>query len=232
MSSEELMSATTHDCGGDAAAYVLGALAPDEVEAFRKHMDGCIVCRDEVLSLRHVADALPMAAPQYPASRGLRRRVRAAVREEAGRSEARARSAGRPVAWWGARRPALAGGLVAAVGAACAVLVVALSSGSGGTHIFPARVGYASVRVSSGHAELVVNRLPQPASGHIYEVWLQRGTQPPSPTKALFSVTSSGAADVDVPGSLHGVSQVLVTQEPAGGSPHPTTPAVIVAPIT
>lgn len=227
------MSAT-HDCGGDAAAYVLGALAPDEVEAFRTHMDGCIVCRDEVLSLRHVADALPMAAPQYPASRGLRRRVRAAVRAEAAGSEARAlRGAGRPVAWWGAHRPALAGGLVAAVGAACAALVVALSSGSsGGTHVFPARVGYASVRVSSGHAELVVNRLPQPASRHIYEVWLQRGSQPPSPTKALFSVTSSGAADVDVPGNLHGVTQVLVTQEPAGGSPHPTTPAVIVAPIT
>ena len=75
----------THDCGGDAAAYVLGALEPGEAEAFRAHMHECAVCRDEVEALGGVVQALPMAAPQYLAPRGLRRRVmreRAAAQRE------------------------------------------------------------------------------------------------------------------------------------------------------
>jgi hypothetical protein len=33
-------------CGEDAAAYVLGALEPAEVEAFRRHMVDCGACRE------------------------------------------------------------------------------------------------------------------------------------------------------------------------------------------
>ena len=36
------------DCGGDVAAYALGALAPAEADAFRAHVQSCIVCRDEL----------------------------------------------------------------------------------------------------------------------------------------------------------------------------------------
>jgi hypothetical protein len=35
-------------------------------------------------------------------------------------------------------------------------------------------------------------------------------------------VTSAGSGAVDVPNSLHGVEEVMVTSEPAGGSAHPT----------
>ena len=38
-------------------------------------------------------------------------------------------------------------------------------------------------------------------------------------------------ADGGVPGDLHGVTKVLVTQEPAGGSLVPTSAPVIVAPL-
>jgi anti-sigma factor RsiW len=34
--------AENRDCGADAAAYVLGALEPEEVEAFRAHMATCV----------------------------------------------------------------------------------------------------------------------------------------------------------------------------------------------
>ena len=78
--------------------------------------------------------------------------------------------------------------------------------------------GEAQLRISHNQAELVVSHLPPPPAGRIYEVWLKRGSTSPAPTSALFSVTADGAATVDVPGDLHGVSQVLVTQEPAGGS--------------
>ena len=64
--------------------------------------------------------------------------------------------------------------------------------------------------------------MPAPPPGRIYEVWLEHGTAAPQPTDALFSVTSPAAGSVGVPGDLHGVSKVLVTDEPLGGSLKPT----------
>ena len=71
-----------------------------------------------------------------------------------------------------------------------------------------------------------------PPAGQIYEVWIKRPNQSPSPTSALFSVTTNGDGDVDVPGSLRGVDEVMVTPEPAGGTTVPTHPAVIQADLT
>jgi hypothetical protein len=52
------------------------------------------------------------------------------------------------------------------------------------------------------------------------------------PTGTLFGVSSSGTASIGVPGSLNGISAVMVTDEPAGGSPAPTTAPLIVARLT
>jgi hypothetical protein len=107
------------------------------------------------------------------------------------------------------------------------------STGSSGPRLIQASVagspGSAQLRVSGGHAELIVRHLPAPPAGHIYEVWLKRPNHTPAPTSALFSVTSTGAGDVGVPGDLRGVSEVLVTPERAGGSLVPTHAPVIVA---
>jgi Anti-sigma-K factor rskA len=89
--------------------------------------------------------------------------------------------------------------------------------------------GRAQLRVTGGQAKLVVSHLPAPPAGLIYEVWLQRGNGAPSPTSALFRGTSDGAGDIDVPGDLHGVSRVTVTQEPSDGSRIPTHAPVIIA---
>jgi anti-sigma-K factor RskA len=220
MNGEEPMSGT-HDCGADAAAYALGALEPQEAERFRAHLEDCVVCRDELSAFRQVAAALPMTAPQHPVPRGLRRKVLKQVHSEARAGAGGHRSTARI-------RPTWAGALAGAVAVAVAI-VIAVGTGGSNPHVYAASVGDAQLRVSDGHAELVVNRLPQPAPGHIYEVWLQRPGKALQPAKALFGVTRSGAADVDVPGDLHGVSQVMVTEEPAPGSPAPTTNPVIVA---
>jgi anti-sigma-K factor RskA len=226
------------DCGADAAAYVLGALEHDEAEAFRRHMAGCVVCRDEVAAFQQVADALTMAPAQHAAPKGLRRRVLGAVRAERAQGQAGAHDPGRRPARARAGRLRSRPVIAAAAGLAVAVaLVVGLelgSSGSSGTRVIAASVsgspGSAQLRVTGKRAELIVRRFPQPAPGHIYEVWeLRSGARVPSPTRTLFSVNSSGAGDVGVPGDLNGVSQVLVTQEPAGGSRVPTRPPVIVA---
>ena len=215
------------DCGRDTAAYVLGALEPEEAEEFRRHLEHCAICRDEVSSLRHVVDALPMAAPQYPVPRGLRRRVLAAARRKPRQAPASARAspARRPVA---IPIPALAGGLAALI-IAVVVAVVLASGGSPGARVIEASTGDAQLRISGGRGELIVRALPQPPAGKIYQVWLARPNHPLAPTPALFGVTTAGQADVGIPGTLNGVSEVLVTPEPAGGSKVPTHVPVIVA---
>lgn len=110
---------------------------------------------------------------------------------------------------------------------------VKLLSGGSGTKVIQASVagssGRAELHVASGHGELILSDFPPPPAGHVYEVWLKRSARAPSPTSALFSVTSAGSGDVVVPGNLRGVDEVLVTPEPDGGSRAPTHAPVIVA---
>jgi anti-sigma-K factor RskA len=214
----------------DAAAFVLGALDPEEAQAFVEHLQSCAVCRDEVAAFALVADALPMAAPQHQASRALRKRVIRAVRDEPKESET---PAPRRRVWAlpslaSMPRGALAGGVAVLVALAVVVGVLIGSRGSS-SRLIQASVGNAQLRVTGDRGELIVNHLPSPGTGRIYEMWLQHGSAAPKPS-TLFGVTSSGTAELGVPGSLNGVSRVLVTAEPAGGTQAPTTTPVIVAP--
>jgi len=238
----------------DAAAYVLGALTAEEHERFTAHLEGCAECRAEVDRLQVAADALPLAAPQLSAPAGLKQRVMSAVATEAAatgveRAEARdaaapapapgpalGRAGARSVPRAARRSPrrwaiGVAGGLAAA---AVVVAVVALvsSGGGAGTRTVRAEVlprgASASLRIDEGRAELLVNGMPQVPPRRTYQVWVQRAGSP-QPTDALFSVSRSGGATVAVPGDIAGARAVLVTAEPLGGSPTPTSPPVIVA---
>ena len=215
-----------------------GALDPAETDAFLRHLASCSVCRDELASFEEVVSALPMAAPRHRASPELRRRVLRAIDEEpaaAGASRSAARTGSRAPRW-ALPRPALAFATALAV-AVLAFAVVSLTSSSGpATRVIQAKVtgrGTAQLRVAPGQAKLVVHHFSPPPPGKIYEVWLQRGHGAPSPTMALFSVNTEGDGQVDVPGSLHGVSLVMVTPEPApAGSTVPTHAPVISASLT
>ncbi len=222
----------TAACGGDVAAYALGALEAGEARSFGRHLDTCVVCRDELASFQQVVDVLPLSANRRRAPDSLRRSVRASVRREARHASASSHRR-RPAIL---RRPALALGSIV-VAACVAIGVVALTRPhSASTKIYNARVtgssGTAQLRVADGAARLVVRDLRPPPRGHIYEVWLVSGRRPPRPTTALFSVNSRGDGDVDVPGGLRGVQRVLVTPEPMGGSNTPTHAPVISARLT
>lgn len=220
----------------DAAAYVLGALEEDELRDYRAHLDGCAQCRAEVAALQPVVDELPASVAPASAPDALRERILATVRSEAELLGAAGIGADRPAKaarpWY--RRNDFALGVAAAASAGVAALVAVLIAVGGSSHakVVPgeglgiARTAKVSLTRRDGHSELVVRRMPQPALGRIYEVWLKRGTGEPKPTNALFSVTNHGSGAVDVP-NLHGVREVLVTSEPAGGSLHPTTEPVI-----
>ena len=236
MTTADSMSETP-GCGGDAAAYALGAMDVHEGEEFRRHLTSCAVCRDELAAFRLVVDELPMAAHQHPVPRGLRHRVMRDVRAEPApvgppaQRRRRTLFTGRFVS-----RPALAGALLVAVALAIVGGLDLAPSASSGTRVIQASVigvaGEAQLRVAAGHAELIVSHLPPPRPGGIYEVWIKRGHHAPAPTQTLFGVTDSGTAEVGVPGNVRGISTIMVTQEPAGGSLVPTRAPVIVAQLT
>ena len=224
-----------HDRADDAAAYALGALGPREAAEYLRHLTVCTRCREELAAFAPVADALASAVPHVPATPDLRRRVMRAVAEQQHDKAERIGHRGRKPLRLPARGIALAAGFAAA----CAALVfafVTIPHGRETSRVVSASVmgspGAAQLQIRHDHAELVVSHLPPPPAGRIYEVWLRHGSTAPAPTSALFSVTAGGAATVDVPGDLRGVSQVLVTQEPAGGSRVSTHRPLIVASLT
>ncbi|HEY8582435.1 MAG TPA: anti-sigma factor [Capillimicrobium sp.] len=223
-----------------AAAWVLGALPEPEAEAYASHLAGCAECRDEVARLQPVADALPLAAPDAEPSPNLKLRIMAEVEREASLLAAAGPEADRPPAprrerqaprWWRwlIARPALvaaglAVGLVLGVGAgmlasggeedpgALSASVTALGPG-GGTH--------GELLQSGRHAEIRVDGVPSPPPGRVYQVWIVRDGKPAP--DAVFTVDRDGDGSVVLEGDLSGAEQVLITNEPEGGSRRPTS---------
>jgi anti-sigma factor RsiW len=228
----------------DAAAYVLGALDAHEVEPFREHMEECAACRLELTRLQAVADSLAIGVTPKLAPASLQARIMGTAHAESELLSAAGHEADRPARTaprWRARPlPALAVAGALAVGLLIGAL--AINTGSTTTTATPqAQVVRAIVELPGAHAtaelrrsgsqlQLVVVGMPAPPRGRIYEIWIvPRGAAAPQPTDALFSVTSGGDGSVDVPGNAQNLSEVLVTDEPLGGSLEPTRKPVIVA---
>lgn len=68
----------------DVAPYVLGALAPLEIEALQKHLRVCGECRRELSELRTGAEALSRAVEQVEPPTSLRARILEEIAGEAG----------------------------------------------------------------------------------------------------------------------------------------------------
>jgi anti-sigma-K factor RskA len=242
------MSAPDHDRWADsAAAYLLGALPADEVEGFERHLARCPACLEEVDALTPAAHALPSSVQPLAPPPELKARIMAEVEREAALLAAAGPEADRPPAPQPARRrrrwtlpmPRLA---TAATAAALLIAGAAIGAGvsrlgdSSDPHTVTAAVDAkrapragASVEVSGDGATLVARGLPAPPSGRVYQVWIKRPGQAPQPTSVLFTPSREGAATATVPGPLEEVEQVLVTDEPAGGSPSPTRQPLVIA---
>jgi hypothetical protein len=231
----------------DAASYVLRAMPDGEWEHFEAHAADCEVCTAKIEELSFVSDALLSAVPQLSAPPEIRSRVMSVVRAESELLLAAGPMADRPIRPQPASRfsllrlrpwPAtvLAASLLALGIGGGAVLTGGLGRDDPATRSIACATAPGGVtchmRVSGDNAKLVVDGLNAPPDGRIYQVWLNRdnGTAP-EPTEALFSVRK-GRASVDVPGDLKGVKQVLVTDEPLGGSEVPTRRPVIAASVS
>lgn len=236
-------------CGqhDNVAAYVLRALPEDEHERFVAHLPGCDVCSRDVAALQVVVDTLPLATPPMAPPAELLDRIMLTVRAEAELLRASGAKADQPPAparpkrpWW--RRPVLALRPLPALIAAAVLLAVGVTTGllvagGGDTRTVTAQVSVAAapdataaLLVEDDRTRLRLRNFPAPPAGDIYQVWLKledRAT--PVSADVLFDVPADGSATVDLRRRLSGVEQVLVTAEPAGGSPGPTSAPVIVA---
>jgi anti-sigma-K factor RskA len=228
------------------ASYVLGALPEDEHERFATHLATCDECQSSVAELQVAADALPLAAAQLVPPPELKDRIMGVVRSEAqlqGAAESRGDEPAAATAeprrpWW--RRPLVAIRPLPAAVAAAVLIALGVVGGllltggeetrtvQGKVEIASAPNARASLQLSDDATKLSVRNMPPPPSGKVYQVWLKRPAQDPTPTTALFRVDSRGSADVEVQrGKLKGVEAVLVTAEPDGGSMKPTSNPVI-----
>jgi anti-sigma-K factor RskA len=231
-----------HDRWQDAVAtYALGALPEGERAGFEAHLATCPACRDELDELRMAAEALPVAAPPMRPPPALKARIMAEVEREAALLRSAGPAADRPparrrrFAW-----PRFTFPTPAVAALACAALLVGLGAGawlfgsSGGHTVDFQRSGAlsasasAELEVKGDTAVLVARGLPEPPRGRVYQVWLQRDGQAPEPTAALFTPRSDGSATASV-GDVKGVERVMVSSEPMGGSPAPTTTPILTA---
>ena len=224
------MSARNAGCGENVAPYALGALTPEESEVFRAHLAECELCRADLESLRPVVHALSEAPEQVEPPPALRRDLMAVVeREAAERRDAaspRRDRAPRERTWtrWLPRPlPALA--------AACVVLVAGIGIGIGLTGDEGRSVTgdappgvTATLQLEDDGGKLVLDGMDAPPEGKVMQVWIVHGENgKPEPTDALFRPNRDGSASVAVPGDMDGVTRVMVSEEPEGGSQSPTT---------
>jgi hypothetical protein len=234
VSQEHDSSVPNEDCCGEAAVYLLGLLDERHSETFLEHAQSCALCSDDLAALAPAVDSLPSSVPQLLAPSDAKRHVMAVVRSEASparrTSPRTVKERGRMLA---VRRPVLALAAAGLLAAGVAIGGLTIPSGGGTTRVVSANVApagaSAAVHESGGRTWLTVTKMPKPSAGYVYQVWVKRPDRAlPQPTDSLFTPTTAGSATVAVP-NRPGVSEVMVTQEPAGGSRLPTSPAIIVA---
>lgn len=223
------MNETEHDRRrDDIAAYLLGALEPGEAAELERHVAGCAECEEELQRLRPAVQVLPETVERVEAPAALRGRLMEQVRSEAAGSQAA------PAARQAPRRRF---GLRPLAGLAAVALVVAAiggyairDGGSGGPRTTTVHTGHSpgvtAEMVREGETgTLRLANLHQLPAGKVLQAWVQRGKQVVS-AKALFVPNSDGTATATIDG-MRGVSTVMVTAEPRGGSVQPTSKPIV-----
>lgn len=203
------------------AAYLLGALDAGEIAALEQHLAGCEECRDELERLRPVVQALPESVERVEPAAALRTRVMSEVRADA----AQARPRRRPILL----RPAV--GVAALILIAAAVTAFTLGgdsdSGRDATTVVAGKPpGVTARMVSEGDAgTLHLANLRDLPPGEGLQAWVQRGEQVER-SGPLFTPDRDGTATTVI-ADMAGVNTVMVTAEPRGGSPVPTSEPLV-----
>ena len=223
------------------AAWVLGAMEADEVDALRTHIEACPTCRETTSRLGRTVNALALDVEEINPPARLRERILAAAATSLGPAVAPARAGARTKERRRMPRTRALSvdprGVMPAL-AAAAVVVLALLVGFVAGDVIgrgvpaPAPVvrstlaghgGLAGARAtvidlkSEGVALVDFSGLPQLESGRVYEIWLITEGGRPDPA-GVFVPDSNGSKFVLVSRSLADYTQMAVTSEegPAG----------------
>jgi anti-sigma-K factor RskA len=231
------MTNSSHaDLKGQAGAYVLGALDADERESFEAHLSGCDACREEVRSLRRVADALSRSVPDRTPRPELRERVLASFPGASSAAPTRP-AGGLPGAlrsWlplaamlaltvgigiYAARLQDRVAELQSAMGVLAAPDLVSIDLAG------QAPAPQASARALWSRARgmvFTVSNLPPLPAGRVYQVWVVTAQAPIS--AGLLTPGPGGAEQTffNTPPDIPPPAAVAVSIEPAGGVPAPT----------
>jgi anti-sigma-K factor RskA len=229
------MSASEHDRHRDElAAYLLGALEPGEAAALERHLGGCEKCRTELEWLRPAVQLLPESVERVEPPHELRASLMEQVRAEANAARTakppRAGALASSRGWrsWGLRPLAGLAALALVVAA-----VGAYAIGNGGSD------GGGMTTVVAGHspgvtAEMIRNgesgtlhlaNLHQLPPDEVLQAWVERDGRVES-AKTLFVPNRDGTASATIDG-MDGVTTVMVTAEPRGGSTQPTGEPIV-----
>jgi anti-sigma-K factor RskA len=228
------MSTDLHTLSG---AYAIDALSPDEAEEFRKHLEDCPACRDEVRELQEAAGIMGASEAVAPPT-ALKARVLAAAD----------RSAQLPPVVRGIKpvRPRWIPGLVAAAVAAVLVVVgafglkaldtkqvsavnpaVAAVFGAPDAHraiVDTSNGGKVSVATSKKLGEMAVDttHLPKLSKAQVYQVWQMTPGERPASAGLVINTRQGQAMGMPSTGT-----RVAITIEPSGGSPRPTSSPIV-----
>jgi hypothetical protein len=233
----------------EVAAYAIGGLDRDQVPDLEQHLVGCKRCQEELRWLSPAVQALPEAVERQALPPELKQRLMAEVRADAAAEERRVRTEERReraesrtgIGEW--LRGLNIGGLTwkPLAGMALAILVIAggvgyavgTDGGSGGAHTYELEPGSngiaAKVVTENDRGELHLTGVEPLPKDRILEAWVERdGTVEAVP--ALFAPDQAGKASTTIE-NMNGVSVVMVTREPEGGSKKPTTEPIVEVPI-
>jgi anti-sigma-K factor RskA len=210
----------TNDRGvhGDVESYVLGALDPSDRAVFEQHLDACAACQREVISYLPVLNALremPLP-PAPPLPRATSRNVVPFRRTFLAAAAAAIFAVG-GIGGSAVQRTMSSDMMTVAEMGVTSVESVALR-GEG-------IEGRALVGQGRRRTAFVVAGLPQPASDHDYQVWIDNGS---TYSPGVLHRSMHGFEVLVVPGDLlRDAQSIRITLEATGGSRHMTGRPII-----
>jgi anti-sigma-K factor RskA len=205
-----------HEVDELSAAYVLGALPPDERAAFEQHIGGCSAHDASIGNLRAAGGTLQMAAYEIEPPARLRRSVMALARE------AQVSPRRRWLSGWRLAAPRLAIGTLALLVIALLVWNLSLQRNAG-NEVFTRELSGANgargllVYIDGSEIGLIsVEGLQPPPAGSVYQVWAvtEKGLQARGALTGVADGSGTGVVRGDISPNL----PVFLTIEPASGS--------------
>lgn len=228
------MSTDLHTLSG---AYALNALSAEEADQFRRHLEACPACSQEVRELQQAAANMGAAESVAPPAH-LRERVLAAVDQTPQLPPRTGGVVELPRRRWAPRLLAAAAAVVLVVagaiglsqldgdeqGATLASEVVQVfeADDANTASMETANGGTIRVATSPGRGEMAVDtdELPALDEDHVYQLWAIQGET----ISAVGVLDREKGAAMEMP---EPDIEVAITIEPAGGSEQPTTEPIM-----